>query len=149
MICQLSLSYCLIPHLGRLGNVYLTAKFIEAAWKADVESKSFTKYLNPLVLNVGSSHHIWSTIRDNLHDSRRAQIKCKILTGTYILQANRATSKGRDPVPLGLLRMINSMTTELIGPVNYNPGISQKLIKLKISSCRLSQLECGSAVAQW
>ena len=27
---------------------------VEAAWKADVESKSFTKYLNPLVLNVGS-----------------------------------------------------------------------------------------------
>ena len=37
------------------------------------------------------SHHIWSTVRDNIHDSRRAQIKCKILTGAYILQANRAT----------------------------------------------------------
>ena len=44
-----------------------------------------------MVLNVGSSHYIWSTVRDNIHDSRRAQIKCKILTGTYILQANRAT----------------------------------------------------------
>ena len=53
--------------------------------------KSSTKYLNPLVLNVGSSHHIWSTVRDNIHDSRRAQIKCKILMGTYILRANRAT----------------------------------------------------------
>ena len=61
---------------------------VEAAWKADIESKSSTKYLNPSVLNVGSSHHIWSTVRDNIHDSRRAQIKCKILTGTYILQAN-------------------------------------------------------------
>ena len=61
---------------------------VEAAWKADTESKSSTKYLNPSVLNVGSSHHIWSTVRDNIHDSRRAQIKCKILTGTYILQAN-------------------------------------------------------------
>ena len=43
------------------------------------------------MLSVGSSPHIWSTVRDNIHDSRRAQIKCKILTGTYILQANRAT----------------------------------------------------------
>ena len=43
----------------------------------------------------------------------------------------------------GLLRLINSMVTELIRPVNYNPGISQKLIKLEISSCRCSQLECN------
>ena len=35
------------------------------------------------------SHHIWSSVR-NIYDSRRAQIKCRILTGTYILQSNRA-----------------------------------------------------------
>ena len=29
-------------------------------------------------------------MRNNNHDSRRAQIKCKLLTETYILQANRA-----------------------------------------------------------
>ena len=34
------------------------------------------------------------------------------------------------------------MVTELIRPVKYNPGISQKLIKLEISICRCSQLEC-------
>ena len=35
------------------------------------------------------------------------------------------------------------MVTELIRPVNYNPGRSQKLIKLEMSSCRCSQLECN------
>ena len=40
-----------------------------------------------------------------------------------------------------MLRLINSMVTELIRPVNYNLGISQKPIKLEISSCRCSQLE--------
>ena len=34
------------------------------------------------------------------------------------------------------------MVTELIRPVNYNPGRSKKLIKLEIS-CRCSQLECN------
>ena len=63
---------------------------VKASWKSDIECKSSTKYLNANVLNVGSSHHIWSTVGDNIHDSRRAQIKCKLLTGTYILQANRA-----------------------------------------------------------
>ena len=43
----------------------------------------------------------------------------------------------------GLLRLINNMVTELIRPVNYNPGSSQKLIKLEISSCRCLQLECN------
>ena len=33
------------------------------------------------------------------------------------------------------------MAAELIRPVNYYPGSSQKLIKLEISSCRCSQLE--------
>ena len=35
------------------------------------------------------------------------------------------------------------MVTELIRPNNYNPGRSQKLVKLKKSSCRWSQLECN------
>ena len=56
---------------------------VKTSWKSDIECKSSTKYLNANVLNVGSSHHIWSTVRDNIHDSRRAQIKCKLLTGTY------------------------------------------------------------------
>ena len=41
-----------------------------------------------------------------------------------------------------MLRLINSMVTELIRSVNYNSDISQKLIKLEIS-CRCSQLECN------
>ena len=39
--------------------------------------------------------------------------------------------------------LINSIVTELIIPVTYNPGISQKLIKLEISSCRCSKIECN------
>ena len=35
------------------------------------------------------------------------------------------------------------MVTELIRPVNYNPGSSQRLNKLEISSCRCLQQECN------
>ena len=63
---------------------------VKSEWQTDIESKSSTKYVNPSILKVGTCHHIWSTIRDNIHDSRRAQLKCKLLTGTYILQSNRA-----------------------------------------------------------
>ena len=47
-------------------------------------------YLNADVLKVGIPHHIWSTVRNNVHDSIRAQVKCRLLTGTYILEGNRA-----------------------------------------------------------
>ena len=65
--------------------------WFEASWKSGIESKSSTKYLNPLVLNFGRSHHKWSTVRANIRDSRRIQTKCKLLTGTNTLYANRAT----------------------------------------------------------
>ena len=41
-------------------------------------------------MSVGSSHSCWSSVRDNVHDSKRAELKVKILTGSYILQANRS-----------------------------------------------------------
>ena len=63
---------------------------IEAEWKSDIEQKSSLKYVNPETLGVGKCHPNWSTVRNNLADSRRAQLKCKLLTGSYILQGNRA-----------------------------------------------------------
>ena len=63
---------------------------IEAMWRADIGAKSSLKYVNPIVLKVGKSHHVWSTVRNCLTDNKRAQLKCKLLPGTYILQGNRA-----------------------------------------------------------
>ena len=63
---------------------------MESLWQADINSKSSTKHISPKALIVGKCHHIWSTVRNNIHNNRRAQFKCKLLTGTYILQANRA-----------------------------------------------------------
>ena len=60
---------------------YKINNMVESEWQTDIESKSSTKYVNPSILKVGTCHHIWSTVRDNIHDSRRAQLKCKLLTG--------------------------------------------------------------------
>ena len=70
---------------------FLNVNFaIEAEWKSDIEQKSSLKYVNPETLGVGKCHPIWSTVKNNLIDTRRAQLKCKLLTGSYILQGNRA-----------------------------------------------------------
>lgn len=58
--------------------------YVEASWKAEVETKSSLKYVNPDILKVGQSHPVWSTVRCNIMDNKRAQSKCKLLTGTYI-----------------------------------------------------------------
>ena len=63
---------------------------IENMLRADTTDKSSLKYINPNSLKVGQTHHVWSTVSNCLTDSKRAQLKCKLLTGTYILQGNRA-----------------------------------------------------------
>ena len=63
---------------------------IEANWDMDIKNKTSLKYINKDSLKVGKCHHVWSKVRNSIYDSRRAQLKCRLLTGTYILQGNRA-----------------------------------------------------------
>ena len=63
---------------------------IEASWQAEVKQKPSLKYVNPNSLKVGTAHPVWSTVNNSIIDNKRAQLKCKLLTGTYILQGNRA-----------------------------------------------------------
>ena len=63
---------------------------IEAKWHDDLKEKSSLKYINPNSLKVGKTHPVWSTVRNSITDNKRAQLKCKVLTGTYTLQGNRA-----------------------------------------------------------
>ena len=65
-------------------------KAVEEGWQQYVKSKSSLKYVNVDSLKVGRTPHIWPTVRNSIYDSRRAQLKSKLLTGTYILQGNRA-----------------------------------------------------------
>ena len=63
---------------------------VELQWQEDISSSSTLKYINPESLKVGRAHHVWSSVRNSVHDSRRAQLKSRLLTGTYTLQSNRA-----------------------------------------------------------
>ena len=63
---------------------------VESQWREDIKTKSSLRYINPDSVSVGAAHHVWTSVHDNIHDSRRAQLKCRLLTGTYTLQSNRA-----------------------------------------------------------
>ena len=63
---------------------------VEAQWREDIRKKSSLKYINQESVKSGVSHQYWSSVRNSIHDSRRAQLNCRLLTGTYTLQSNRA-----------------------------------------------------------
>ena len=64
--------------------------YIEATWRAEVSAKASLKYVNPDSLKVGKAHPAWATVRNTIFDNKRAHLKCKVLTGTSILQGHRA-----------------------------------------------------------
>ena len=49
---------------------------IEANWDMDIKNKTSLKYINKDSLKVGKCHHVWSTVRNSIYDSMRAQLKC-------------------------------------------------------------------------
>ncbi|MEW8547407.1 MAG: reverse transcriptase domain-containing protein, partial [Candidatus Thiodiazotropha sp.] len=63
---------------------------VEETWREDIQKKNTLKYINPDRVAVGQAHPVWASVRDSVHDSRRAQVKCRLLTGTYTLQSNKA-----------------------------------------------------------
>ena len=64
--------------------------FIVRKWTDEISTKSSLKYLNCDILSVGNPHPVWASVRSNIKDRRRAELKVKLLTGTYTLQANWA-----------------------------------------------------------
>ena len=64
--------------------------YFESVWEKEVYSKKSLKYLNPRLVAVGKLHVSWSSVRHKVRDTRRAELKVKVLTGSYILQANRS-----------------------------------------------------------
>ena len=72
-------------------NTSFTCKTkVEGTWREDKQLKISLKYINPNKVNVGQCHPVWDTVRDNVYDSRRGQTICRLLTGTYTLQSNKA-----------------------------------------------------------
>ena len=58
--------------------------------RKEASAKSSLKYLNIDALGIGAVHPVWSTLSANTRDVEMAAVKARLLTGTYILQANRA-----------------------------------------------------------
>lgn len=56
---------------------------------ADIADKSSLKYLAKANLQIGSTHPVWQSLQSSVIDVKRGITKCRMLTGTYILQATK------------------------------------------------------------
>ena len=63
---------------------------VDQQWHDDIKSKSSLRYLNPGAVKIGKVHQVYASVRKNTYDVRRAEVKVRLLTGTYTLQSNRA-----------------------------------------------------------
>ena len=52
----------------------------------DIKTKKTLKYLSIHNLRVGTTHMVWKTVESSVTDVKKAVVKARILTGTYILQ---------------------------------------------------------------
>ena len=59
-------------------------KYVQHQWHEDTQSKSTLKYLNIDHCKVGSVHNVWKLTSHSTREVRRAQIKVKLLTGSYM-----------------------------------------------------------------
>jgi len=65
-------------------NQYWTSKL-----KLDCKEKSSLLYMCKENLKIGSNHVVWSSVSPSVSDIRKAITKCRMLTGTYILQIHK------------------------------------------------------------
>ena len=67
--------------------------------RKEASIKTSLKYLNIDALEIGTVHPVWRTLSANTREVEMAAVKARLLTGTYVLQANRAITSFK-PTPL-------------------------------------------------
>ena len=56
--------------------------------RIEAKEKSTLVNLNTDSMKIGKVHNVWPALESTLLDVRRRIIKCRLLTGTHLLQAN-------------------------------------------------------------
>ena len=74
---------------------HMCTKAVNSFWTkqlvGDIKTKKTLRYLPIHNLRVGTTHLVWRTVESSAADDKKADVKARIHTGTYILQKNRQT----------------------------------------------------------
>ena len=73
----------------------MCTKAVNSFWTkqlvGDIKTKKTLRYLPIHNMRVETTHLVWRTVESSVADVKKAVVKARILTGTYILQKNRQT----------------------------------------------------------
>jgi hypothetical protein len=91
------------PSKGRWKN--LVTNTVLNHWERSLKTSALEKSSMLLLtadvngLSLRKEHPVWQWTESNMRDTERARIKSRMITGTYILQANRARFNNYDVDP--------------------------------------------------
>jgi hypothetical protein len=89
---------------SKLNWKYICKKAIKLFWTENLQiilqDKISLRNVNTKDLQVGSTHLVWTSLPSNVADIRKGITKCRMLTGTYLVQKDKHRfSNGRvDPI---------------------------------------------------
>ena len=72
----------------------------EEAWIEEKQTKSTLKFLHLQHPLFGNSHQVWKTVPKNSMEVKKAEVKARLLTGTYMLKETKAKFSRNTHTPL-------------------------------------------------
>jgi hypothetical protein len=55
----------------------------------EMQGKSTLHFMDQTTLKIGSTHPIWTSLSSTVSSVQKGTIKARLLTGTYLLEANK------------------------------------------------------------
>lgn len=72
---------------------FLVRNAVNTYWsdklKSEIADKSTLKFVNKADLNIGTTHPVWRSLHSTVAEVKKGITKCRMLTGTYMLQATK------------------------------------------------------------
>ncbi|CAC5407004.1 unnamed protein product [Mytilus coruscus] len=65
-------------------------EYWSSIWTEEYNTKSTLKHLSLQNDPVNNPHNIWKCVRNNQYDIKKAELKCKLVTGNYMLRGTKA-----------------------------------------------------------
>ena len=89
-LCQL-----VTGNQSKLQWKHICTRAINSFWtdhlNSEIKTKKTLKFLPVKNLRIGSTHLVWKAVETSVADVKKAIVKARVLTGTYILQKNKQT----------------------------------------------------------
>ena len=114
-------------------------------WTEECRTKSTLKYLSVQNNPINNPYIIWKYVKNNQYDIKKAEIKCKLVTGTYMLQITKANCCKKYISPCcRICKESDKSITHFILVFKVFDDVRQKYLKKLLDS--LKNIEGGGTI---